>query len=305
MKIAVVGSGAVGGYYGALLARAGHDVVFVARGRHLEAIRSRGLRVRGPWADFVAQAAATDDTRSIGPVDLVLFAVKTYDIDTALPLVPPLVGTGSIVLTLQNGVDSPEQTAAVAGRDAVIAGAAYIATSLVEPGVIEQTGTYRRIAFGEIFAPQPDLSARVARLDAVFREADIESEPAPDGRVPIWEKFVYLAPFAGMTGAARQPVGVVREDVAARRQLFAGFREVAALAAAEHVPVAADLMARIERYVDGVPGTMRSSLLIDLLNGRRTEVEALQGSVVRRAAHLGLPVPVMETLYAILRVAGR
>ena len=305
MKIAVVGSGAVGGYYGALLARAGHDVVFVARGRHLEAIRSQGLRVRGPWADFVAQAAATDDTRSIGPVDLVLFAVKTYDIDTALPLVTPLVGTDSIVLTLQNGVDSPEQTAAVAGRDAVIAGAAYIATSLVEPGVIEQTGTYRRIAFGEIFAPQPDLSARVARLDAVFREADIESEPAPDGRVPIWEKFVYLAPFAGMTGAARQPVGVVREDVAARRQLFAGFREVAALAAAEHVPVAADLMARIERYVDGVPGTMRSSLLIDLLNGRRTEVEALQGSVVRRAAHLGLPVPVMETLYAILRVAGR
>jgi 2-dehydropantoate 2-reductase len=305
MTIAVLGSGAVGGYYGALLARAGHDVVFVARGRHLEAIRSHGLRVRGPWADFVAHAKATDDTRSIGPVDLVLFAVKTYDIDTALPLLTPLVGPGSIVLTLQNGVDSPEQAAAVAGRDAVIAGAAYIATSVVEPGVIEQTGTYRRIAFGEIFTPHPDLSPRVARLDAVFREAGIESEPAPDGRVPLWEKFVYLAPFAGMTGAARQPVGVVREDVAARRQLFAGFREVAALAAAERVPVAPDLMERIERYVDGVPGTMRSSLLIDLLNGRRTEVEALQGSVVRRAAHLGVPVPVMETLYAILRVAGR
>ncbi|HEX7085200.1 MAG TPA: 2-dehydropantoate 2-reductase [Vicinamibacterales bacterium] len=305
MRVAVVGSGAVGGYYGALLARAGHAVTFVARGRHLAAIREHGLRVRGPYADFVARAPATDDTQGIGPVDLVLFAVKTYDNDSALPLLPPLVGPETIVLPLQNGVDSPEQAAAVVGKAPVLAGAAYIATSIVEPGVIEQTGTYRRIAFGEVFARQPALSERVARLDAVFREADIQSEPAADGRVPLWEKFVYLAPFAGITGASRQPIGVVREDAAARRQLFAGFREVAALAAAEGIPIAGDLLTRIEGYVDGVPASMRSSLLIDLLNGRRIEVEALQGSVVRRAAQLGVPVPVMETLYAVLRIAGR
>ena len=305
MKVAVVGSGAVGGFYGSLLARAGHDVTFVARGRHLAAIREHGLRVRGPYADFVTRAPATDETLSVGPVDLVLFAVKTYDNDSALPLLSPLVGAGTVVLTLQNGVDSPDQVAAVVGKGPVVAGAAYIATSIVEPGVIEQTGTYRRIAFGEMFAREPGLSARVARLDAVFREADIQSEPAADGRVPIWEKFIYLAPFAGITGASRQPIGVVRDDAAARRQLFAGFREVAAVAAAEGVPIGHDLLARIEAYVDGVPGSMRSSLLIDLLNGRRTEVEALQGSVVRRAAQLGVPVPVMETLYAVLRIAGR
>jgi 2-dehydropantoate 2-reductase len=305
MRIAVIGSGAVGGYYGALLARAGHDVTFIARGAHLEAIRGGGLRVRGPLGAFAVSAPAYAETDSLGPVDLALLAVKTYDNDTALPLLPPLVGEQTTVLTLQNGVDSPDQTAAVVGARAVVGGAAYIATAVVEPGVIEQTGTYRRIRFGEVFAPGPSTSERVMRLHEVFEAADIQSEPAADGRVPLWEKFVYLAPFAGLTGASRQPVGVVRDDAAARRQLFAAFREVAAVARAEGVPIAGDTIERIAAYLDEVPATMRSSLLIDLTQGKRIEVEALQGSVVRRAAHLGVPVPVMETLYAVLRIAGR
>jgi len=304
MKIAVLGSGAVGGYYGALLARAGHDVVFIARGAHLDAIRSQGLRVQGPLGDWQVRAAAEHDTVVVGQVDLVLFAVKTYDNDSALPLIGPLVGESTVVLTLQNGVDSPDAVAAVVGRTSVVGGAAYIATALSAPGVIDQTGTYRRIAFGEVFDRAGAVTPRVAALHQALVAADIQSEPAADGRVPLWEKFTYLAPFAGLTGAARQPVGVIRSEPAARAQLLAAFAEVHALALAEGVPVAADLLARVLAYVDGVPETMRSSLLIDLLQGKRIEVEALQGAVVRRAALRGVAVPVMTTLYAVLRAAS-
>jgi 2-dehydropantoate 2-reductase len=138
----------------------------------------------------------------------------------------------------------------------------------------------------------------------MLEAASIEVEPAPDGRVPLWEKFIYLAPFAGITGAARQPIGVVRSDPVTRRLLFAAFEEVAAVAAAEGVRVAPGVIDRLATYVDGVPGSMRSSLLIDLERGRPIEVEALQGAVVRRAARRALAVPVMETLYAILRAAA-
>jgi 2-dehydropantoate 2-reductase len=305
MKIAVLGSGAVGGYYGALLARAGHDVTFIARGAHLDAIRSQGLRVRGPLGDWVIRAAAEHDTAGVGQADLVLFAVKTYDNDSALPLLGPLVGESTIVLTLQNGVDSPDAVAAIVGKGPVVGGAAYIATALSAPGVIDQTGSYRRIAFGEVFDHVGAVTPRIARLHEALTAADIQSEPAADGRVPLWEKFTYLAPFAGMTGAARQPVGVIRREPAARAQLLAAFAEVHALALAEGVPVAADLLDRVLAYVDGVPETMRSSLLIDLAQGKRIEVEALQGAVVRRAALRGVAVPVMTTLYAVLRAASQ
>lgn len=304
MRVAVLGSGAVGGYYGALLARAGHEVVFVARGAHLEAIRASGLRVTGPLGDWDVRARAEEDTAAVGPCDLVLVAVKTYDNDTALPLLPPLVGPGTDVLTLQNGVDSPDDVAAVVGPGPVIGGATYIATALAAPGLIEQTGTLRRIVFGEVFEHRGNLTPRVARLHDALASADIQSEATPDGRVPLWEKFAYLAPFAGMTGAARQPVGVIRSEPVARARLVDAFREVEALARAEGIPVAPDLLARGIQYVDTVPASMRSSLLIDLSLGKRIEVEALQGAVVRRAAALGLPVPVMATLYAVLRAAA-
>ena len=171
--------------------------------------------------------------------------------------------------------------------------------------MIDQTGTYRRIAFGEVFDQAGAVTPRVAALHEALAAADIQSEPAADGRVPLWEKFTYLAPFAGMTGAARQPVGVIRSEPAARAQLLAAFDEVHALALAEGVPVAADLLERVLAYVDGVPETMRSSLLIDLSQGKRIEVEALQGAVVRRAALRGVAVPVMTTLYAVLRAASQ
>ena len=302
MRYAVMGSGAVGGYYGAKLARAGHDVTFIARGAHLAAIRAHGLAIRSPaLGDFVVRSPAEEDTSKVGPVDVVIVAVKAYDNSSALPMLAPLVGPETTVLTLQNGVDSAAEIAAVLGEGPVLGGTTYIATALGEPGVIEQTGTHRRIVFGEVFGDLPRESDRVRRIQKELAEADIHAESVGDGRVPIWEKFIFLVALAGFTGAARLPIGPVWSDPFIRAQFLEGAREIERLARAEGVPVAADRIQQIEDYIATIPGTMRSSLLIDLSQGKRIEVEALLGSVVRRAATANVPVPIIATLYAVLK----
>jgi 2-dehydropantoate 2-reductase len=302
MKIAILGSGAVGGYYGAKLAQAGHDVVFIARGAHLDVIRRQGLAIKSAaLGDFVAAGRAEEDTAQVGPVDLVIVGVKAYDNPTALPMITPMLGPETSVLTLQNGVDSVNEVAAVTGEARVIGGTTYIATALISPGVIEQTGTHRRIVFGEVFGELPRMSARVTAIHEALAGADIQSEAVADGRVPIWEKFIFLVSLAGFTGATRLPVGPVWADPFIRQQFLDGCREIEAVARAEGVPVAADRIQQIENYVGSIPGSMRSSLLIDLAQGKRIEVEALQGSVVRRAASRGVPVPIISTLYAVLK----
>ncbi len=301
MHFAIIGSGAVGGYYGARLARAGQRVSFIARGAHLKAIRERGLEVRSPLGDFTVHAEADDSAARVGPVDVVMYAVKTYDNASALPLLDALVGGETVVLTLQNGVDSPDEIAARVGGDKVIAGPTYIATALAAPGLIEQTGTHRRIVFGEIFGNPPRLSDRVLALRDVMAEADIQAEAVADARVAMWEKFSYLAPFAGFSGASRLPLGPIWRDDFTRRQFQAAVGEVVEVGRAEGVDIPADMEERIKAYADALPGTMRASLLIDLSQGKRIEVEALQGSVVRRGARAGVPTPIMSTLYAVLK----
>jgi 2-dehydropantoate 2-reductase len=302
MRFAIVGSGAVGGYYGAQLARAGHDVTFLARGAHLAAIRERGLHVRRPMlGDYTVHAPAEEDPSRVGHADVVLLAVKAYDNEQALPGVPLMLGPDSSVLTLQNGVDSASELARVVGEEAVIGGTTYIATALTEPGVIEQNGVHRRIVLGEVFGRLPRLSARVQTIRDALASADIQAEAVEDGRIPIWEKFILLASVAGFTGAARLPIGAIRDDAYCRARFLDGCREVEQVARAEGVPVAADMIARINVYIDGIPASMRSSLLIDLSQGKRIEVEALQGAVVRRAERAGVPVPIMSALYAVLR----
>jgi 2-dehydropantoate 2-reductase len=302
MQFAIVGSGAVGGYYGARLARAGHAVTFVARGAHLTAIRESGMQVRSQMlGDFTVRADAEEDPARVGTVDVVVVAVKTYDNPTALPMVRPMLGPDTVVLTLQNGVDSVSELAALFGEAPIVGGTTYIATALVAPGIIEQTGTHRRIVFGEVFGSLPRLSSRVQRVHEALVGADIQSEVVGDGRVPIWEKFIFLVPLAGFTGAARLPIGPLWTDPPIRDRFLDACREIERLARAEGVPVASDVIDRIVAYVDGIPGSMRSSLLIDLSQGKRIEVEALQGSVVRRAARAGIDVPITSTLYAVLR----
>jgi 2-dehydropantoate 2-reductase len=302
MRFAILGSGAVGGFYGARLARAGHDVTFIARGAHLAAIRERGLAIRSPsLEDFTVRAPAEEDTSRVGPVDVVVLAVKAYDNPGALPLLGPMIGADTSVLTLQNGVDSAQEVAAVVGEERVIGGTTYLATALSAPGIIEQTGTHRRIVFGEVFGSLPRLSIRVRGIHDALAGADIQSDPVDDGRVPIWEKFIFLAALAGFTGASRLPIGPIWADPYVRAQFLEGCREIERIARAEGINVANDVVERVTTYVPGIPGTMRSSLLIDLSQGKRIEVEALQGSVVRRAARGGLPVPIMSTLYALLK----
>ena len=301
MRIAIVGAGAVGGYFGARLARSGQDVAVVARGAHLEAIRRAGIQVKSAaLGDFEARVTASADPADIGPVDLVILAVKTYDNPTALPLLAPLVGPDTAVLTLQNGVDSADEVAAAVGQARVLGGTTYVATAVTAPGVITQTGTHRSIIFGEAFGDRAEVSSRVAAIADVMRPADIQVTPVPDARVPIWDKFVYLAPFAGFTGGARLPIGPIWQRPHVREMFYAAAREVAAIAAAEGVTISADRFDTLAAYMNGIPPTTRSSLLIDLEAGKRIEVEALHGAALRRAAAHGLATPVLATLYAVL-----
>ncbi len=300
MRFTIVGSGAVGGYYGAKLARAGHDVTFIARGAHLEAIRARGLTVRSPLGDFTVQVRAEQDPSNIA-ADVAIYAVKAYSNPEALPLLRRAVGDRAVALTLQNGVDSVDELATVIDTTRVLGGSTYIATAIAEPGVIEQTGTHRRIVFGEVAGATSQTSDRVQALHAAFSQADIESEPVADARVPIWEKFCYLVPFAGFTGSARLPIGPLWADPLIRQSIGEAVAEVEAVARAEGVAVPAGIVGRVASYMEAIPGTTRSSLLIDLQQGKPIEVEALVGAVVRRAARHGVPVPIMSTLYSVLK----
>lgn len=300
-----MGSGAVGGYFGARLAKTGQDVTFIARGAHLAAIRERGLQVRSAkLGDFTVKTGAEEDTAKVGRVDLAIFSVKAYDNATALPLLKPLIGQDTVVLTLQNGVDSVDEVAAAVGEEHVLGGTTYVATALEEPGLIVQTGVHRSIIFGEVFAGRGRVTPRVQAIADIMAPADIQVTAVPDGRVPIWDKFVYLAPFAGFTGAARLPIGAIWKYPHVREMFYAAAREVAALATAEGVEISSNRWDTLKEYMDNIPPTTRSSLLIDLEMGKRIEVEALQGAAVRRAAARGIEMPIISTLYAVLQPWG-
>ncbi len=302
MRFAILGSGAVGGYFGAKLANAGQDVTFIARGAHLEAIRSNGLEVQSArLGDFVARAAAESDTTRIGPVDVAMVSVKSYDNATALPMLKPLIGPETAVLTLQNGVDSVPEVAAVVGERHVLGGTTYVATALEAPGLIVQTGVHRSIILGEVFGDTSRVSPRVHAIADVLASADIQATRVPYARVPIWDKFVYLAAFAGFTGAARLPIGEIWKYPHVQEMFYAASREIAAIANAEGVTISPNRFETLKEYMTNIPPSTRSSLLIDLEQGKRIEVEALQGAAIRRAKTHGLAVPIMSTLYALLK----
>ncbi|MEO7157447.1 MAG: 2-dehydropantoate 2-reductase [Vicinamibacterales bacterium] len=313
MRFAILGSGAVGGYFGAKLARAGQDVTFIARGAHLDAIRDKGLEVKSAQlGDFTIQAAAESDTAKVGPVDVAIVSVKTYDNPTALPMLKPLVGPETVVLTLQNGVDSTDEVAAVVGTHHVLGGTTYVATALEGPGLIVQTGVHRSIIFGEVFGLPTEAAAkaggvsrritpRVRTIAEVLASADIQVTPVADARVPIWDKYVYLVAFSGFTGASRLPIGQIWKYPHVQEMFYAASREIAAIAEAEGVTISVNRFETLREYMTNIPASTRSSLLIDLQQGKRIEVEALQGAAVRRAQQHGLPVPIVSTLYALLK----
>src|SRR5262245_2904926 len=298
MRITVYGTGAIGGYFGGRLAQAGAEVHFIARGANLRALRERGLRVRSVSGDFEVQAAATDDPADIGPCDFVLFCVKAFDTDAAAARLGPLVGDGTAVLSLQNGVENEEKLARAIGEGHVMGGAAFIFAEIAEPGVITHTGGPTSITFGEL---DGRASQRAQRLLACCERAGFGAELSADIKTVLWAKLAFICAQAGMTAAVRLPIGDIRGADAA----WAAFRrlvaEVCAVAAADGSPVPRAAQERAVALAQGLEPGGFSSLHDDLVAGRRMELEALHGFVVRRAAQHGLSVPTSETVYAILQ----
>jgi len=299
MRIAAIGAGGVGGYFGARLARAGHDVAFVARGRHLEAMRARGLRVTSALGDLhLARPTASDDPASLGWFDVVLFAVKLWDTESAAEAIKPLLAAGGVVVPFQNGVESVERVGAVVGAAQVMGGVAYIAAKIAAPGVIEHTGTMARLQFGPL-APAQRPAAE--GLLAACKDAGIDAEIAADIRKALWMKFVFLVALSGMTTAARQPIGVIRADADMRAAFEASMRETCALARARGVALPDDFVADRMRFGDGLPAEMRASMAHDLEAGNRLEAPWLSGAVARMAKEAGLAAPANATLYAVVK----
>jgi len=298
MRIAVFGAGGVGGYFGGRLAKAGADVHFIARGAHLHALREHGLRVRSMNGDFEVRAPATDDPVDVGPCNFVLFCVKTFDTDTAAARLGPLVGEGTAVVSLQNGVENEEKLARVVGDDHVMGGAAFIFAEIAEPGVIAHTGGPASITFGEL---DGRASERAKRLLARCQQAGVQAELSAGIQTVLWAKLAFICAQAGMTAAVRLPIGDIRTSAAAWAAFSRLIAEVCAVAAADGNPVPQAAQERALGLAQAIEPGSFSSLHDDLVRGRRMELEALHGFVVRRAAQHGLAVPMSEAVYAILQ----
>jgi 2-dehydropantoate 2-reductase len=299
MRIAVVGSGAVGGYFGARLAQAGESVVFLARGAHLEAIRRDGLRVSASTGNFaVNPAEASDDPRSVGAVDVVLLGVKAWQVADAAKTLRPLLGSDGFVVPLQNGVEASGQLAAEVGPERVLGGLCKLLSMVEGPGHIRQKGLTPRIEFGE---PDGRRTARVEALRAAFERTDGVSVHVPDDiGAALWEKFLFIAPFSGVGAVTRAPAGAMRGVRETRALLEAAMREVDTLARARGVGLAADAVPRTLAFVDTLPADATASMQRDIMEGRPSELEYQNGAVVRLGGEAGVAVPVNAFLYASL-----
>jgi 2-dehydropantoate 2-reductase len=298
MRIAVMGSGGIGGYFGGKLAQAGDAVTFLARGAHLRAMQERGLEVRSVAGDFHVQAAATDDPSRIGRVDLVLFAVKSYDTDTAAAQCRPLMAAETTVLCLQNGVDNEDRLAAVVGARAVLPGVVHILSTIRAPGVISQTAGPRTITFGEM---DGSSTPRVRQVLDVLTRAGIDARVSGQIQVDLWEKFLFIVAQGGVTALTRLGVGAILATPETAALYRGVMEEVQAVARARGVPLAADTVDRALAFARSLSPDMQSSLAHDLMNGRRLEIEALAGAVVRLGREAGVATPFSFAIYAALK----
>ena len=298
MRIAVMGSGGVGGYFGGMLARAGEEVTFIARGAHLEALRAHGLTIQSRlMGDFTLAVHATDDPRAVGEVDLVLMCVKTYDLDAAAAQILPLVGPRTMILPLQNGIDSAERLARVVGPEGVLGGVAYVIATRVAPGVIAHVGQ-NQIIFGELSG---GTSRRTEHLSDVFRRTAIIGELHPDIRVPRWEKFILLAGSGGVMALTRLPLGPILACPETSALFRGAIEEATAVGRALGIPLREDCVDHHWAFVSRQDPSARSSMLNDVMAGHRLELEALNGTVVRLGRQLGIPTPLNFAVYAALK----
>jgi 2-dehydropantoate 2-reductase len=302
MRILVTGAGGVGAYYGALLARAGQDVTFVARGANLAALRESGIRVRSVLGDFsLGPMRATDDPGPLGPLDLILICVKAYDTEAAANLVRPNVGTGTTVISLQNGIEKEEQLRRILGEPAVMGGVTYLFSTLVAPGQIEHRGGPRRIVFGELHGGE---SQRGRAIEAVLKGAGLAAELSANVRAAIWDKFMTICGTSGATALTRLPIDEILACPPSRALLEGLLREVHLLAQAQKAGLPADAVEARMAYLEKLEKGALTSMYHDLAAGRRMELEFLHGTAVRLGRRLGLPTPLCFTVYAALKPHG-
>jgi 2-dehydropantoate 2-reductase len=299
MRIAIVAPGAVGGYFGALLARAGEDVRALARGAHLAAIRERGLRVEGPDGDYTVRLEAGDDAARLGPADVVLFAVKLYQAEAAARAAAPLFGPGTVAVSLLNGVTGPEVIAGALPGATVLGGCAYVSAVLAAPGHVRHNGAMSAIVVG---APEGGPArARVAEFVERCRRAGFGAETTGDVRAALWRKMIGLSANAALTAAARLPAGPLYADPDVLAVAAALVGEAAAVARALGVALAEDVGEAALRQLRGFPPGMYASMYHDLARGAPLEVDGLSGHIVREGLRLGVPTPHHAALYAVLK----
>jgi len=303
VRIAIFGSGGVGGYFGGRLAASGEDVTFIARGAHLNALQQEGLRISSPLGDaHVAKVQATDRPQAIGPVDVVLFTVKLYDVDAAAATLGPLIGPDTVVITLQNGVDAVDMVGQHVGAQHVAGGVAYIVAVVDQPGHVRHT-TAQQLVFGE---PDGRRSDRLVAFEAACIKAGFQAKASENIQTDLWVKFVRLATWSGMTSVTRSPMGVVRDTPATFDMMMAAIGEVIAVGTARGIAFPPDLMDATIALIKGFPASSKSSMLEDLERGRRLELPWLSGAVVRLGQEADVPTPIHQFITTVLSpfVAG-
>jgi 2-dehydropantoate 2-reductase len=304
MKIAILGAGGVGGYYGGLLARAGHPVAMLARGSHLEALRQRGIEIRAPEETFTAAVMATDDPRQLGEVELAILAVKSYSLPEIVPTVRLVAAAGATILPLLNGVEVTDRlTAGGVPIAHLLGGLSRISAARIGPGVIERRSPFQQVVVGELAG---GISERAERIAAVLRDAGVEGARASaEITADLWRKFAFIATMAAACGLARSPVGPLRSTPLGHLLLERAVGEVVAVARARGVALDADEEAKVVKIIDSMPEAMRPSFLLDLESGGPTELDDLSGAVARLGRLAGIETPVHDTATAALALAAR
>jgi len=298
MKIVIMGAGGVGGYYGGLLAHAGHDVIFVARGAHLEAMRANGLQINSVHGDLhLKPVRATADPAEAGSADWILVCVKTPDTSHAAEMLRPLVGPHTVVTSLQNGIDAPEHIGAVVGMAHVVGGATWISSVVEAPGVIRQVSAFRRLVLGEL---NGTLTRRVQALVQALTEIGVAAEQSPDIRQVLWTKFLFIAAISGVGSLTRLTVGAYRAIPETRALLTSLMHEVQAVACAAGVTLAPDVVESALALIDGAAANIIPSMQRDVMASRPSELESLIGVIGRKGRELGVPTPVADVVYAAL-----
>ena len=299
MRIAIMGTGGVGGYYGGLLSQKGQEVIFIARGAHLQAIREKGLLVKSVHGDFlVSPVKATDDTTEVGPVDLILFTTKTYHTDFAAQAIKPIVGKETVVVPLQNGIDAAERIGAHVGREHLVGGVTWLSAAIEAPGVIGQYSQFRRVVLGEFNGM---MTARLRTIYETLQAIGITVELSDDILKVLWTKFVFISSISALGSLTSASLGEYRHVPETRDVLTEALGEVTAVGRAKGVRLEGDIVSKTLEFIDNTVPEMRTSMQRDVEAGRPSELESMIGVVPRLGRETGVPTPVMRLAYAVLK----